>query len=531
MEVHYHLGKANVVADALSRKVHCNCTRARPLEDTLCRELERMNLGIIQHGQLSNVTLDTTLGEQIIVAQKKDVGMEHLRKRIAEGENMPFQKDESGVLWFKGRLVVPKDQKLRKQILDEAHTSRYTIHPGSNKMYQDLKQWVWWTRMKREIARYANECDVCQRIKADHLRLQPLAVPAWKLEDIHMDFIVGLPKTLKGFDSIWVIVDRFTKSVHFIPVKKSYPAKTYAELYISRVLCLHGIPKTITSDRGSQFTSHFWEHLQSALGTTLIHSSAYHPQTSGQVERVNQILEDMLRARVLTFSKKWDECLHLAEFAYNNSYQKSLEMSPFEALYGRRCRTPLHWSEPGERVTFGPDIVKEAEEKVVVIQKHLKFAQARQKTYADKRRRPLTFKAGDFVYLKVSPMRGIHRFGLKGKLAPRYIGPFKIIRKRGLVAYQLELPPKLSTVHNLKKYLRVPSEVVDATNLELEPDLSYPEYPVRVLDQKERSTRNKTIKFYKVQWSNHSHQEATWETEEHLRTKYPNLILPDSAPD
>ncbi|WVZ51850.1 hypothetical protein U9M48_002953 [Paspalum notatum var. saurae] len=286
--------------------------------------------------------------DQIIAAQKQDKGMSHIRDEINDKKKACFKLDEEGVLWFKNRLVVPKDMELRKKILDEAHTSMFTLHPGSNKMYQDLKQKFWWTRMKREIAKYVSECDVCQRVKADHLKpagmLQPLAVPAWKWEDIHMDFIVGLPRTQKGYDSIWVIIDRFTKSAHFIPVKTTYRAKQYAELYISRIVSLHGVPLTLTSDRGSLFLSRFWEQLQTALGTNLIHSSAYHPQTSGQVERVNQILEDMLRACALTYSTKWDECLPLAEFAYNNSYQKSLDMAPFEALYGRRCRTPLNRS-------------------------------------------------------------------------------------------------------------------------------------------------------------------------------------------
>ena len=253
-----------------------------------------------------------------------------------------------------------------------------TIHPGTNKMYQDLKQRFWWTRMKREIARYVAECDVCQKVKADHLKpagmLQPLPIPAWKWEDIHMDFIVGLPRTAKSNDSIWVIIDRLTKSAHFIPVRTRYPARKYAELYIARIVSLHGVPKTITSDRGPQFVSRFWEHLHSALGTRLIHSSAYHPQTSGQVERVNQVLEDMLRACTLTYTKNWEECLPLAEFAYNNSYHKSLQMAHFEALYGRRCRTPLNWSKSGERAIFGPDIIQEAEEQVQLIQNHLKAA-------------------------------------------------------------------------------------------------------------------------------------------------------------
>jgi transposase InsO family protein len=191
-----------------------------------------------------------------------------------------------------------------------------------------------------------------------------------------MDFIVGLPRIVKGFDSIWVIIDRHTKIAHFLLVKVKYPVITYAELYIARILSLHGILKTIVSDCGPQFVSKFREELHKSLGTKLLHSSAYHPQTSGQTERVNQILEDMLRACVLEFPQKWDDCLPLVEFSYNNSYQESIKMAPFEALYGRRCRTPLNWSELGERWFFRHDMVKETKEKVQRIIQNLKKAQA-----------------------------------------------------------------------------------------------------------------------------------------------------------
>ncbi|WVZ85074.1 LOW QUALITY PROTEIN: hypothetical protein U9M48_032032 [Paspalum notatum var. saurae] len=189
-------------------------------------------------------------------------------------------------------------------------------------------------------------------------------------------------------------------------------------------------------------------------------------------------------------------------------------MAPFEALYGRRCRTPLNWSNQKNKLNSFHD--------------NLKRAQSRQKSYSDKRRRPLTFEEDDHVYLRVSPMKGVHRFGVKGKLAPRYVGPSR--EQCGPVAYRPELPPHLAAVHDvfhvsqLKKCLRVPEEVIDTSQIQIQPDLTYEEQPIKILDQKQRSTRRRTINFYKVQWSNHSEEEATWEQEEFLRTKYPGFL-------
>jgi hypothetical protein len=238
----------------------------------------------------------------------------------------------------------------------------------------------------------------------------------------------------------------------------------------------------------------------------------------------------MLRACVLEYPQKWDECLSLAEFSYNNSYQESIKMAPFEALYGRRCRTPLNWSEPGERWFFRPDMVKEMEEKVQRIIHNLKEAQARQKSYADKRRQPLYFQVGDHVYLKVSPMKGVARFRVKGKLAPRYIGPFLILEQCGPAAYRLQLPETLSAVHNvfhvsqLKKCLRVPYPTIEVTDVTLEPDLTYSEHPIRVLDQKDRVTKRRTLKFYKIQWNQHTEDDATWETQDFLEKNFPGFL-------
>uniref|UniRef100_J3KVA3 Integrase catalytic domain-containing protein n=1 Tax=Oryza brachyantha TaxID=4533 RepID=J3KVA3_ORYBR len=214
------------------------------------------------------------------------------------------------------------------------------------------------------------------RVKGEHQRpawlLQPLKIPEWKwedsrMEDSRMDFIIGLPRTQSGYDSIWVIIDRLTKVAHFIPVNSTYRGSKLAELYFAKILCLHGVPKKIVSNRGSQFTSKFWQKVQEEMGTRLNFSTIYHPSIDGQTERVNQILEDMLRACTLDFGKSWDKNLPYAEFSYNNSYQASLQMASFEALYGRKCRTPLLWDQTGERQVFGTDILREAEEKVKII--------------------------------------------------------------------------------------------------------------------------------------------------------------------
>jgi hypothetical protein len=542
LEVYYHPGKANMVVDVLSRKAHCHCLSIAASNDTLCNQMRKLNLEIVPQGSLNLLFIKSTLRDKIIMSQLHDEGIRIIKLRLSQGEAKYkcFRTDPQGVLWFNKRIVVPKDHQLRKQILDEAHLSKFSIHPGSTKLYQDLRQHFWWTRMKREIAKYVSECDTCQRVKASHLKasgtLQPLPIPSWKWEDISMDFIVGLPNTSQKHDSIWVIIDRLTKTAHFLPVQTTYSTKKYAEVYLDQIIRLHGVPKTIISDRGAPFIAHFWEQLQYALGTKLIRSSAYHPQTDGQTKRVNQILEDMLRACIIHYGASWDKCLALAEFSYNNSYQSSLQMAPFEALYGRRCRTPLSWSETGERKIFGPDLVVEADDKVRIIQTNLKTAQSRQKSYAGQRRKPLQFQVGDFVYLRVSPTKGVQRFGIKGKLAPRYVGPFEILEVCGPVAYKLLLPSQMAAIHDvfhvsqLKKCIKVTTEIVETRAIEIEPDLSYIKQPIQILDTKERVTRRKKVKMYKILWDHYTKEEATWETESYLQRNFPTF-LPTNSPN
>ena len=274
-------------------------------------------------------------------------------------------------------------------------------------------------------------------------------------------------------------MDRLTNSAHFLPLRNGYKAESLARLYVKEIVRLHEVPVTIVSDRDFKFVARFWRGLHEAMGTKLNFSTAFHPQTDGQTERTNQTLEDMLRSCVMDFGGSWDEHLHLVEFSYNNSYHSSIGVAPFEALYGRKCRSPLCWDEVGERQLLGPELVQQTVEKIHVIRDRMKAAQSRQKSYADKGRRNVEFKEGEKVYLRVSPTKGVYRFGIRGKLSPRFIGPFEILEKVGKVSYRLALPPVLSGVHNvfhvsmLKKFVPPEEQIVELKPVQLKPDFSY----------------------------------------------------------
>ncbi|WVZ97202.1 hypothetical protein U9M48_042754 [Paspalum notatum var. saurae] len=423
MEIHYHPGKANVVADALSRKSYTNMALGFMMPHELCEEFERLSLGFLHRTTAAAFEAESTLEQEIREHQKDDEKLQEIRELLKLGKAPHFREDEQGTLWYKNRICVPNVDSIRKLILSEAHDTAYSIHPGSTKMYYDLKERFWWHGMKRAVAEYVAICDTCQRVKAEHQR------PA------------GLLQQLK-------------------------------------------------------FTSRFWEQLHDSLDTKLRFSTPYHPQTDGQIERTNQILEDMLRACAIYQSEK----------------------SPFEALYGKRCRTPLFWNQTSEKQVFGPDIVQDAEQQLRIVQENLRVAQSRQRSYADVRRRDLSFKVDDHVYLKVSPMRGIRRFNMKGKLVPRYIGPFKILEKKGEVAYRLELPPSLSEVFESARRANTARRIGGTRGS------TYTEHPVKILDTSERNTRNKKIKMCRVQWSHHTEAEATWEREDELKAAYSALF-------
>ncbi|WMV58614.1 hypothetical protein MTR67_051999 [Solanum verrucosum] len=305
-------------------------------------------------------------------------------------------------------------------------------------MYRDLREIYWWNGMKKDIADVVARCSNCQQVKAEHqgsrVLTQDIDTPTWKWEEINMEFVVGLPRTRRQYDSIRVIVDRLTKSAHFLP-------------------------------------------------------------TDGQAEFTIQTLEDMLRACVIDFKGNWDDHLPLIEFSYNNSYHSSIAMAPFEARYGRRCRSPVRWFEVGEFSLLGPEVVYEATE-------------------------------------KISPMKGVMRFGKKGKLCPLYVGPYEILKRVGKVAYELKLPIELAPVHlvfhifMLKKCIGDPMSILLLEGLGVNENLSYEEVLVEILDRQVKKLRNKEVSSVKILWRNHLVEGATWEAEADMKSRYPHLFPP-----
>ncbi|GJS79290.1 putative reverse transcriptase domain-containing protein [Tanacetum coccineum] len=471
--------QANVVPDALSRKERLKPRRVRAMA----------------------MTIQTRMREKIQAAQSEALKQENVLAESLHGLDQQMEKKEDKSLYFIDRIWVPIVGGVRTVIMDKAHKSKYFVHPGADKMYHDLRDMYWWPRMKRDIATYVSKCLTCSKVKAEHQRpsglLQQPKIPEWKWDKITMDFITKLPRSKNGHDTIWVIVDRLTKSAHFLAIREDYSTERLARIYIDEIVARHGVPVSIISDRDGRFTSRCWQTVQQALGTRLDMSTAYHPQTDGQSERTIQTLEDMLRACVIDFGGSWDVHLPLAEFSYNNSYHSSIRCAPFEALYGRKCRSPVLWAEIRESSLIGPELVQETTDKVVLIKEKLKAARDRQKSYADNRRKPLEFEVGDRVMLKVSPWKGVIRFGKKALNTTRV------------------------PCSNLKKCLADASLHVPLDEIKVDKTLRFVEEPVEIMDREVKSLKRSRISLVKVRWNSKRGPEFTWERKDYMKSKYP----------
>nr|GEV46976.1 putative reverse transcriptase domain-containing protein [Tanacetum cinerariifolium] len=449
-------GKANVVADALSQKEKIKPLRVRALVMTIGLNLPKR----ILNAQAEARKVENYLTEDLYELIKK----------------LELRADRT--LCLRNKSWIPCFGELRALIMHESHNSKYSIHPGSDKMYQDLKKLYWWPNMKAEIATYVSKCLTCAKVKAEYQKLSGLRTPMEKL----------------------------------------------TRQYLKEVVARHGVPVSIISDRDGRFTSQFWQSLQKALGTQLEFSTTYHPQTDGQNERTIQTLKDMLHACVIDFGKGWDRHLPLLEFLYNNSYHTSIKAAPFKALYGCKCRSPVCWAEFGDAQLTGPEIVHETIEKIIQIKKRMQATCDRQKSYVDRRHKP-------YGYVEGTAKEKVDTFRKTGKLNPRYIRLFKVLAKVGTVAYRLELPYQLSHVHstfyvsNLKKCLFDEPLAIPLDEIQIDDKLTFIKEPVGIMDHEVKCLKQSRILILKFCWNSRRDPEFAWEREDQMKKKYPHLFI------
>ena len=385
--------------------------------------------------------------------------------------------------------------------------------------------------MKQDVKEYVRRCDVCQKVKADNTKpaglLQPLPVPERVWEDISMDFIDGLP-SVQGKSVVMVVVDRLTKYAHFSALGHPYTARIVADVFMRDVVRLHGVPRTIVSDRDPIFTSGFWSELARLQGTELRLSSAYHPQTDGQTERVNRCLEQYLRCYAGERPRHWLRFLPWAEWAYNTAHHSATGFTPFEAVYGRPPPT-LTTYLPARRTerTEVDELLMDRDEHLRRLRTHLVQAQNRMRQVYDRKHQDREHAVGDWVYIKLQPYRQVSVRPIPSqKLAHRYFGPYQVLERLGPVAYRLDLPEgsKVHPVFHVSALrARVGPEIVVSSQLpEMDADGPQPT-PLRVLAKRRVRQDGRLVTQVLVEWTGGPTSDPTWELEDDLLTRYPDF--------
>ncbi|PNX93307.1 Ty3/gypsy retrotransposon protein [Trifolium pratense] len=432
---------------------------------------------------------------------------DHLKLLMIDCQNATADKHytvREGLLYWKDRLVIPVEEALIQRILPEYHSSPIGGHAGITRTMARLKAQFYWPKMQEQVQEYVQNCVICQQAKVSNTLpsglLQPLPIPQQVWKDIAMDFITGLP-IVNGFSVIMVVVDRLTKYAHFLTLKAYYSSKTVAEAFMSNIVKLHGMPRSIVSDRDKVFTSAFWQHLFKLQGTTLAMSSAYHPQTDGQSEILNKCLEMYLRCFTYENPKGWVKALPWSEFWYNTAFHTSLGMTPFKALYGRDpptlTRTQITSQDPMEL----RELLANRDSLLTKLKTNLFRAQQAMKAQADRKRQEVIMQVGDHVLVKLQPYRQQSAVLRKNKkLSMKYFGPFKIIAKIGSVAYKLDLPPS-ARIHS----------VFHVSQLKLfKGNVDEPYLPLPLTE-------------------NGVQDDATWEDIEDIKSNYPSFNLEDKV--
>lgn len=513
-EIVYTPGKTNLVADALSRVDVPSLTYIQAVSEAQPLMLEQLR----------------------IFYASDPVGQQLTRKFTSLKPDSPF-KLHQGLWFYKGRLFIPSETQFRTQLLQEFHTSPVGGHSGVKGTLARLTAAFSWPNMAKDVKRWVQECSICQQQKYSTHRpyglLNPLPIPSQVWEDIAMDFITKLPPS-HGKSTIWVVIDRLTKYAHFIALPAHYSAVSLAPVFMSEIYRLHGMPKTIVSDRDRVFVSRFWQELFKLNGTTLCFSSAYHPQSDGQTEVTNRILQTFLRCFVSDTPKLWVSMLPLAEHWYNSSYQSAIKMTPFEALYGRPPPNMCSYVSGSTVVATLDETLAQRHQMLAVIKLNLQKAQSRMRSHANNGRMDKEFEVGTWVWLRLQPYRQNSVRGARySKFTKRFFGPYQIVKRIGTVAYELLLPPEARIhpvfhVSKLKQFFGQPPSQVPLLDDAVTGTL-VPLQPTQILDTRKLQTVKGTIRQVLVRWEGLSPAEDTWENWKELLKSYPHCNLEDKV--